>query len=175
LKGMVFRAGRGWGQRTSFNTILTGSGAGGGRSATNPMSSIIIGTLWVVVSELFRVGRGWGQRASINILSAGSGAGGGRIAVKPLSSITSTQGMVCGCCGLLVMLCGGGRWGAFSSRSSSWENCWLTVSSSPMTRRNSGPPAGTTRWSSSSSTLQVRAVLAALALVWVEGPYLSRN
>jgi len=130
LKGMVFRAGRGWGQRTSFNTISTGSGAGGGRSATNPMSAIIMGALWVVVSELFRVGQGWGQRASVNILSTGSGSGGGRSAIKPLSSTTmgasapvwgsgsragtSTQGMVCiGCCGLLVILFGGCRWGHF--------------------------------------------------------------
>jgi len=44
-----------------------------------------------------------------------------------------------------------------------------------MTRRNSGPPAGTAWLSSSSSTLQVQTMLAALARVSVEGPYLSRN
>jgi len=66
--------------------------------------------------------------------------------------------------------------GAFLSRSSSWENCELAFSSSPMTPRNSGPPADTAQLPSPSpSMLQVRTVLALLAGMLVEGPYLSRN
>ncbi len=57
LEGDGFLSQARLGQRASVNTISTGSGAGGGRGATKPLSSIIMGALWVVVGgKLFRAG-----------------------------------------------------------------------------------------------------------------------
>jgi len=164
LKGMVFWARQGWGQRASVNTISTGSGAGGSRSATKPLSSIIMGALWVVV----------GGELEFQVVTLSATVGGSGARAEDTASCLQGSWVCTSDCGLLVIVVSGCRWGAFSSWSSSWENCWLAVSSSPMTQINSGPPAGTVRLSSS-SMLQVRMMLAALAWVLVEGPYLSWN
>ncbi len=148
LNGMVFLAGRGRSQRTPVGIMSTGSGAGGGDGAkVRSLSTIMDVALWIVGGEE----RGsQGDVSSAAVCWSGMRAGG---------DTTSLAQGICvlwgfsGGCGWLLMLFIGCREGAFSSRSSSRENCRLACSSSPMTRRNSGPPAVTARLSS--STLQV--------------------
>jgi len=75
LKGMVFHAGRGWGQRTPVDTISTGSGAGGGSGVkVQSFSTIMVVTLWIVV------GGEWesqGDAPSTAVCGSGVGAGEG--------------------------------------------------------------------------------------------------
>jgi len=127
LKGMVFHAGQGWGQRAPVDTISTGSGAGGGSGIKVQSVSTMLVTLWIVV------GGEWesqGDAPSTAVCGSGVGAGGG--------TTPETQG-ICGLwvcasgCRLLVISLSGYRQGAFLSWLSSWENCELTFSSSPMT------------------------------------------
>jgi len=151
------------------DTMSTGSGAGGGDGAKVwSFSTIMEVTLWIVVGEEWE-----SQGDALSTAVCGSGMRAGR-------GTTSWMQGICVCwdctggCGLLVILLSGCRQGAFSSWSSSWENCELAFLSSLMTQRNSGPPA-VAAWLSSPSTLQVQTVLALLAGMSVEGPYLLQN
>jgi len=126
LKGMVFLAGRGWGQRTPMDSMSTGSGAGGGSSMKVWSGSTMLVALWIVV------GGEWesqGDSPSAAVFGSGVGAGG----TTPEAQGICVLWVCASGCGLLVISLSGYKQGAFLSWLSSWENFELTFSSSPMT------------------------------------------
>ena len=141
-----------------MGTMSTGSGAGGGGGTSVRLSSTIIKVaLWVVVGKELGF-----QRDALSTAVWVSGMRAGGSATLWTQEIWVLWGRHGGC-GLLVILLSGCGGEAFSSQSSSWENCKLAFSSSPMTHRNSGPPAVAARLLSASLSMRPVRVCALLA------------
>jgi len=108
------------------DTILTGSGAGGSSGTKVQSGSTMLVVLWIVVSGEWE---SQGDSPSAAVFGSGVGAGG----ITPEMQGICVLWVCASGCRLLVISLSGYRQGAFPSWLSSWENCELMFSSSPMT------------------------------------------